>query len=213
MLVANELARIYAEFRQSRSATAPDGVDAPGCKGPYLRPVNIKVHKNAPSQSVYEVEQLDDEMLDFHLMDDDMDNDDMEDEVRISYLVPFICRTNCRDACCKYDDDEIDEIERLVDAPPPSLLWWKDEENHPTTCPFCRKVLFLKGGDTRVTRIPDSQTANDGTDDSDHASADREDGHSIQSHDDRSSHSRNEYLNSSDEHRNSDSSGESDPSL
>ncbi|EMD65990.1 hypothetical protein COCSADRAFT_159569 [Bipolaris sorokiniana ND90Pr] len=213
VLVATELARIYAEFRKNPSAATPFRADAPYCKGPYLHLVDIKMHKNVPAQSVYEVEQLDDEMLDFHLMDDDMDNADMEDEVRLSYLVPFLCRTNCSDACCKDDNDEFDEIEKLVDAPPPSLLRWKDEENHPTTCPFCHKVLFLKENDSRVIRIPDSQTAIHGTEASDCASADHGDGHSIQSHEDRSLYTRNGDLTSSDEHRDSDSSEDSAPSL
>ncbi|EUC41503.1 hypothetical protein COCMIDRAFT_63057, partial [Bipolaris oryzae ATCC 44560] len=159
VLLATELARIYAEFRENPAVAVPFGADAPDCKGPYLHLINITLHKNSPAPSVYEVEQLDDEMLDFHLMNDDMDNAEIEDEERLSYLVPFISRTNCSYGCCKDDNDEIEVIERLVDVPPPSLLQWKDEENHPTICPVCHKVLFLKPNDARVTRVPESDSS------------------------------------------------------
>ncbi|XP_014552736.1 hypothetical protein COCVIDRAFT_41118 [Bipolaris victoriae FI3] len=216
VLLATEFTRIYSEFWKNPAAAVPFGTDAPDCKGPYLHLVDIKVHKSGPVQSVYEVEQLDDEMLDYHLMDADMDNADMEDEERLSYLVPFLCRSNCGYACCKDDGDDfddIDKIEKLVDAPPPRILLWKDEENHPTVCPLCLNVLFLKENDSRVIRIPDSQTAIHGTNASNHASADHGDGHSIPSHEDRSSYSRSGCLTSSDEHRDSDSSEDSAPSL
>jgi hypothetical protein len=151
IVVATELARIYAIYRKNPEAAEPFEDEFLDHDGPYMPSICITLHKDNPTQSVFKIGQLDDKYLDWHLIPlyvrsggKGLHTTDRYEEDRLSYILPFIGRRHCLGSCCTYTDDEYDALENLVHLPAPESLWWKDENHHPTKCYVCDKVLFFE---------------------------------------------------------------------